>query len=84
MIHMLVGLNVAVLLVLIGILVKMQQKHFSFSKRVFAGLGFGILLGIAMQVIYGADSNGERVCSIIDDDCYSACYGFHYSIDYKS
>ncbi|MFG6119382.1 L-cystine transporter [Thalassobacillus sp. B23F22_16] len=57
MIHMLVGLNVAVLLVLIGILVKMQQKHFSFSKRVFAGLGFGILLGIAMQVIYGADSN---------------------------
>ncbi|WP_085506332.1 L-cystine transporter [Thalassobacillus devorans] len=57
MIHMLVGLNIAVLLVLIGILVKMQQKHFSFSKRVFAGLGFGILLGIAMQVIYGADSN---------------------------
>ncbi|NIK29542.1 hypothetical protein FHS45_002643 [Thalassobacillus devorans] len=57
MIHMLVGLNIAVLLVLIGILVKMQQKHFSFSKRVFTGLGFGILLGIAMQVIYGADSN---------------------------
>ncbi|GGD03878.1 L-cystine uptake protein TcyP [Thalassobacillus devorans] len=54
---MLVGLNIAVLLVLIGILVKMQQKHFSFSKRVFTGLGFGILLGIAMQVIYGADSN---------------------------
>ncbi|WP_037986084.1 L-cystine transporter [Thalassobacillus devorans] len=56
MIHVLVGLNIAILLVLIGALVKMQQKHFSFSKRVFAGLGFGILLGIFLQIAYGAES----------------------------
>ncbi|MFG6113985.1 L-cystine transporter [Halobacillus sp. MO56] len=56
MIHVLVGLNIAILLVLIGALVKLQQKHFSFSKRVFAGLGFGILLGVFLQIAYGAES----------------------------
>ncbi|SEA72258.1 hypothetical protein SAMN05421743_107137 [Thalassobacillus cyri] len=56
MVHLLVGLNIAILLVLIGALVKMQQKHFSFSKRVFAGLGFGILLGVFLQIAYGAES----------------------------
>ncbi|WP_173917812.1 L-cystine transporter [Halobacillus sp. Marseille-Q1614] len=52
----LVVVNVAVLLALIGVLIKMQQKHFSFSKRVFAGLGFGIILGIYLQTAFGTES----------------------------
>ncbi|WP_425542353.1 L-cystine transporter [Lentibacillus halophilus] len=50
-------LNVAVLVVLIGLLIRMQQKHYSFSKRVFAGLGIGIVLGVILQVIYGTGSD---------------------------
>ncbi|MCA0991513.1 L-cystine transporter [Pseudalkalibacillus hwajinpoensis] len=48
--------NIAILLVLIGVLIKMQQKHVSFSKRVFAGLGFGVALGIYLQIAFGASS----------------------------
>ncbi|MDP4552537.1 L-cystine transporter [Alkalihalobacillus macyae] len=53
----LVILNIAILLVLIGVLIKMQQKHVSFSKRVFAGLGFGVTLGVYLQVVFGASSD---------------------------
>lgn len=49
-------LNVAVLVALIGLLVYMQRKHVSFSKRVFTALGLGIVLGIILNVIYGSDS----------------------------
>ncbi|PFG14918.1 L-cystine transporter [Bacillus sp. es.036] len=48
--------NIAILLVLIGVLIKMQQKHVSFSKRVFAGLGFGVALGVYLQIAFGASS----------------------------
>lgn len=34
----------------------MQDKHVSFTRRVFAGLGAGVLLGAAFQAIYGAAS----------------------------
>lgn len=44
------------MLVLLAILFQMQKKHVSFSKRVFSGLGLGILLGIFLQVAYGSDS----------------------------
>ncbi len=47
-------LNIAVLLAIIGLLIWMQKKHYSFTKRVFAGLGAGILLGAALQMIYGS------------------------------
>ena len=50
-------LNVAILLVLIGILIWMQKKHFSFTKRVFTGLGAGIVLGAILQWAYGAGSD---------------------------
>lgn len=53
----LVIVNIAVLLAMIGLLIIMQKKHVSFSKRVFTGLGIGIILGILLQAIYGADSN---------------------------
>ena len=49
-------LNIAVLLVFVGILYIMNKKHVKFSNRVFAGLGFGIALGLALQLIYGIDS----------------------------
>lgn len=50
-------LNVILLLALIGLLIWMQKKHFSFTKRVFTGLGLGIILGAVIQAIYGVDSN---------------------------
>lgn len=35
----------------------MHKKHVSFSKRVFTGMGLGILLGVLIQTLYGADSD---------------------------
>ncbi|GAB2542286.1 L-cystine transporter [Gracilibacillus alcaliphilus] len=57
-------INVAIMLIFIGILIVMQRKHVSFSKRVFAGLGLGILLGAFLQIAYSADS--EVVSSTTD------------------
>ncbi|MGP4072384.1 L-cystine transporter [Piscibacillus sp. B03] len=54
---MLIMINMAIMFALIIVLYQMQKKHVSFSKRVFTGLGFGILLGIFLQVAYGSDSN---------------------------
>lgn len=50
-------LNVAGLLLLAGILFWMNRKHVSFSKRVFTGLGLGILYGVILHVSYGAESS---------------------------
>ena len=55
--------NIAVLLGLIFLLFYMQKKHVSFSKRVFAALGLGIVLGFALQFIYGPE-NGVLLESI--------------------
>jgi len=49
--------NVVVLLALIGVLLYMQKKHVSFSKRVFTGLGLGILFGVSLQLIFGRSSD---------------------------
>src|SRR5690625_249770 len=49
-------INIAILLIIIGLLIWMQQKHFSFTKRVFTGLGLGILLGALLQLVYGVES----------------------------
>ncbi|RCX18143.1 hypothetical protein DFP94_10797 [Fontibacillus phaseoli] len=49
-------INVAVMLVLLGVLLWMQKKHISFTKRVFTGLGLGLVLGVILQLIYQADS----------------------------
>ena len=49
-------INILVLIVIIGILIIMQRRHVSFSKRVFAGLGFGIVLGAILQAVYGTGS----------------------------
>ncbi|GAA0306701.1 hypothetical protein GGQ92_001838 [Gracilibacillus halotolerans] len=54
--NFLVLINIIVLFLFIGVLFYMQRKHFSFSKRVFVGLGLGILLGALLQIIYSVDS----------------------------
>ncbi|ULG71905.1 L-cystine transporter [Macrococcus brunensis] len=55
--YLLIFFNVLILIILIGILVYMHKKHVSFSKRVFTGMGLGILLGVLIQTLYGADSD---------------------------
>lgn len=52
----LVILNIVILLALIIGLFMMQKKHVSFSKRVFAGLGLGILFGLIIHLLYGTTS----------------------------
>lgn len=52
-----VVINSIALLALISLLIWMQRKHFSFTKRVFTGLGLGIILGAILQAIYGAESD---------------------------
>lgn len=49
-------LNIAGLLLLVGILYTMNRKKVSFSKRVFAGLGLGIAYGLILHFAYGTDS----------------------------
>ncbi|MBX0359457.1 L-cystine transporter [Halobacillus sp. Nhm2S1] len=53
----LVIVNIALILALIFVLIRMQQKHVSFSKRVFTGLGLGVLLGVYLQFVFGTDSS---------------------------
>jgi len=50
-------LNIVILLAIIMGLYAMQKKHISFSKRVFVGLGVGILFGLILQFTYGAKSD---------------------------
>lgn len=57
-------INIAVFLILLGALIIMQKKHISFSKRVFAGLGLGIIFGYLLHMIYGAGS--EVITKTID------------------
>lgn len=45
-------INVLILLALVGFLVYLKKKRISFSKRVFAGLGLGVLYGLALQTLY--------------------------------
>ncbi|GIO86861.1 L-cystine uptake protein TcyP [Paenibacillus faecis] len=49
-------INAAVMLVLLGVLIWMQKKHISFTKRVFTGLGLGLVFGVILQLLYPGDS----------------------------
>jgi len=49
-------INVAVMLVLLGVLIWMQKKHISFTKRVFTGLGLGLVFGVILQLLYPGES----------------------------
>ena len=48
--------NIAVLLVFVGVLYFLKQKHIKFSNRVFIALGLGIALGLVLHLIYGTES----------------------------
>lgn len=54
---LLIIVNIILLLLFIAGLYAMQKKHISFSKRVFVGLGLGILFGLILQFVYGAKSD---------------------------
>jgi L-cystine uptake protein TcyP (sodium:dicarboxylate symporter family) len=54
--NLLLILNLGIAVGICGLLYWLQNKHFSFTKRVFAGLGLGVLLGAAFQVFYGVSS----------------------------
>ncbi len=50
-----ISVNIAVLLLLMFGLYLMQKKNVSFSKRVFTGLGLGLIFGYIIHLIYGTD-----------------------------
>lgn len=52
-----VGLNIAIMAVMLVVLNRMAKKHVSFSKRVFAGLGMGIVFGAVLQFAFGPASD---------------------------
>ncbi|MBS4196007.1 L-cystine transporter [Lederbergia citri] len=54
---LLIIINIAIFLLLLFLLFRMQKKHISFSKRVFTALGIGIVLGLAIHLAYGTDSD---------------------------
>ncbi|MGK5511386.1 L-cystine transporter [Brevibacillus formosus] len=54
---LLIIVNIVLLLLFIAGLYAMQKKHISFSKRVFVGLGLGILFGLILQYVYGVKSD---------------------------
>lgn len=49
-------LNLAIALAVCAFLYRLQATHASFTKRVFTGLGLGVLLGAAFQLVYGVKS----------------------------
>ena len=49
--------NFTVFFFLMFILVKQQQQDHSLSKRVFTGLIFGVLFGLALQFLYSENEN---------------------------
>ena len=48
--------NIVAALAACYLLYRMQAAHLSFTKRVFSALGLGVMLGAALQGLYGADS----------------------------
>lgn len=50
-------LNIVLMLLLISVLMFMQRKHVSFTKRVFTALGLGILFGFSLQYMYDSQSD---------------------------
>ncbi|MCP1493563.1 L-cystine uptake protein TcyP (sodium:dicarboxylate symporter family) [Peribacillus frigoritolerans] len=59
-----VFLNLAIMLVLLGVLFYMNKKHISFTKRVFTGLGLGIIFGLLLQYFYEPQS--EEIVKSVD------------------
>ncbi|MCA1248414.1 L-cystine transporter [Massilia sp. MS-15] len=54
--NFLVLINLGVALAICALLYWLQVKHVSFTKRVFTGLGLGVVLGAALQAVHGASA----------------------------
>ncbi len=60
-------LNLVAFITILAFLYWMQNKYFSFAKRVFSALGLGIAFGVAMHFIYGqGDAIITQTVSYID------------------
>jgi L-cystine uptake protein TcyP (sodium:dicarboxylate symporter family) len=66
-------LNLTAALALCFLLYWQQNRHVSFSKRVFTGLSLGVMLGAAFQLMYGAGSS-----MVIDTNAYLDIVGTGY------
>jgi uncharacterized protein len=49
-------INLGLALAVCVLLYRLQASHVSFTRRVFTGLGLGIVLGAGLQAVYGAAS----------------------------
>ncbi|GAB3515709.1 L-cystine transporter [Photobacterium alginatilyticum] len=49
-------INLALFALLIGFLFKQQKAEYTLSRQVFTGLGFGVIFGGALQLVYGGGS----------------------------
>jgi len=56
-----VTLNLAIAAAVLAFLVMQQKRHASFTVRVFSALGLGVVLGGALQAVYGAGSEAVAV-----------------------
>jgi len=66
-------LNLAIAVAACYTLYRMQAAHLSFTKRVFAALGLGVLLGAAFQFAYGAGS-----ATVVQTNAYLDIVGTGY------
>lgn len=57
-------INIAIMILLLIVLYRMQKKHVSFTKRVFTGLGLGLVFGVALQLLY---EPGSTIMTITTD-----------------
>ena len=48
-----VMLNIIVFIGLLVLLAQTQKTHWSLSKKVFAGLGLGVVFGLGLHAVYG-------------------------------
>ena len=91
-----VVLNIVALLLLVGVLIIMQKKHVSFSKRVFTALGLGIVFGLVLNFVYGVDSEvlaetvpwynliGTGYVKLITNDCYAISIHLYFRGVYEN
>lgn len=54
--NIIILINVGLLLVLMAVLYSLKKRGVKFSILVLIGLGFGVVLGAALQLLYGASS----------------------------
>ena len=48
--------NIVVFVILLLLLAQTRRKQWSLAKKVLVGLGLGVVFGLALQAIYGADN----------------------------